>query len=62
MRNKETKQGDKIKPSVWHYVEYILEFYQETFPEEDKNKDCAIYQIGGYKEWDKKSIRKSLHD
>jgi hypothetical protein len=26
------------------------------------NNDCAIYQKGGYKEWDKKSIRKSLDD
>jgi hypothetical protein len=33
---------DKIKHKVGHYVEYILEFDQETFPEEDKNKDTKI--------------------
>ena len=56
------KKGDKIQPTVGQYVEYILEFDQETFPEEDKKIDCAIYQKGGYKEWDKKSNRKSLDD
>jgi hypothetical protein len=45
-----------------HYVEYILELDQEKFPEEDINKYCAINSIGGYKECDKKSIRKSLDD
>ena len=44
------QKGDKIKPTVGHYVEYILEFDQKTFPEEDKTKGCAIYQKGGYKE------------
>ena len=56
------QKGDKIKHTVGHYVEYILEFDEETFAAEYKNKDCAIYPIGGYKECDKKSIRKSLDD
>ena len=33
-----------------------------TFAEEYKNKDCAIYPIGGYNEYYKKSIKKSSED
>ena len=40
----------------------LCSIYFRIWSEEDKNKDCAIYPIGGFKEFDKKTIRKLLED
>ena len=60
------QKGDTIElPGSGHHMQYYIDFHQEIYVQNDRNKHCKTYPYGNFETYnncDKQFIRKTLDD